>query len=183
MALTAALFGSLASLGATTIVVVPVHEPLSLHGSDGDDAISDIGEALQATVMDRPMAMTGAFPEVIVDAIATPHKIPTNNPNYQVEEANLLILCQVGIQGEVTDEGLLVRLDISNLTIPEEVDLTSRQVMKLALVALRKTLYDYQQNQASPLNVSVMILGAEGNKASLADLAVKFTLDQGASAN
>lgn len=183
LTLLAAIFVPFAALHATTIVVIPIHEPLSLHGTDGDDAISDIGEALQATVMNRPMALTGAFPEVIVDAIATPHKIPTNNPNYQVEEANLLILCHVGIQGEITEEGLLVRLDISNLTIPEEVDLTSRQVLKLALVALRKTLHDYQQNQASPLNVSVSIVGAEGNKASLADLGMKFTLDQGASAN
>ena len=58
---------------ASTIMVVPVFEPLSLHGTDGDEAVSDIGEALQACVMARPMAMTGAFPEVLVDAIRSPH--------------------------------------------------------------------------------------------------------------
>ena len=31
---------------ATTIMVVPIFEPLSLHGTDGDEAISDTGEAL-----------------------------------------------------------------------------------------------------------------------------------------
>ena len=75
---------------ATTITVVPIFEPLSLHGTDGDEAISDTGEALQACVMSRPMAMTGAFPEVLVDAIRSPHLIPTNNPNYKVQETNLI---------------------------------------------------------------------------------------------
>ena len=41
-------------------MVVPVFEPLSLHGTDGDEAISDTGEALQACVMSRPKALTGA---------------------------------------------------------------------------------------------------------------------------
>ncbi len=161
---------------ATTIMVVPVYEPLSLHGSDGDDAIFEIGEALQATVMARPMALTGAFPEVIVDAIATPHKIPTNNPNYEVEEANLLVLCGVKISGELTEEGLLVRFDLENLSIPQEVDLTSRQLLKLALVALRKTLEIYQQPQPEPLAVKVVVTGTHENNESLKDLGVEFML-------
>ena len=78
---------------ASTITIVPVFEPISLHGTDGDEAISEIGAALQASVMSRPMALTGAFPEVLVDAIRSPHLIPTNHPNYKVEEANLLVLC------------------------------------------------------------------------------------------
>ena len=35
---------------ATTIMVVPIHEPISLHGTDGDEVISEVGEALQAAV-------------------------------------------------------------------------------------------------------------------------------------
>lgn len=31
---------------ATTITVIPIFEPLSLHGTDGDEVISDSGEAL-----------------------------------------------------------------------------------------------------------------------------------------
>lgn len=50
---------------ATTITVVPIFEPLSLHGTDGDEAISEIGAALQASVMPRPMALTGALLLVI----------------------------------------------------------------------------------------------------------------------
>ncbi len=162
------------SLTATTITVVPVYEPLSLHGTDGDEAISEIGEALQAAVQPRPMAMTGAFPEVLVDAIRTPHSIPTNNPNYKVREANLLVLCQIGISGEMTEEGLLVRLDVSQLAIPTDVDLTSRQVLKLAIVALRKTLEEYQGPQLQPLSVTVAVEGVDDAKATLRDLDVTF---------
>ena len=165
--------------GATTITTVPIFEPLSLHGTDGDEAISEIGEALQAAVMSRPMALTGAFPEVLVDAIRRPHAIPTNHPNYKVKEANLLVLCKVDIAAEMTEKGLLVRLNIANLTIPDEVDLTSRQVLKLALVALRKTLDAYQIHQQQALKVTVVVDGADEGKAALRELAVKFEVAAG----
>jgi hypothetical protein len=159
---------------ATTITMVPIFEPLSLHGTDGDDAVSEVGVALQASVMSRPMALTGAFPEVLVESMCRPHLIPTNNPNYQVKETNLLVLCQVAITGEMTDAGLLVDFNITKLSIPPEVDLTSRQVLKLALVALRKTLEAYQVNQQNPLKVTVQVVGADDGKAALRDLEVKF---------
>lgn len=162
---------------ATTISVVPIHEPISLHGTDVDDIISETGEALQATVLARPMALTGAFPEVLVESIRTPHKLPTNNPNYTVEEANLLVLCNVGIGAELTDEGLLVKIDVSELSIPQEVDITSRQLLRLTLVALRRTLEEYHRPQTDPLNVIVAITGTSENNASLMDLQVTFTLE------
>lgn len=161
---------------ATTITVVPIFEPLSLHGTDGDEVISDSGEALQACVMSRPMAMTGAFPEVLVDAIRSPHLIPTNNPNYKVQETNLLVICNIGISGEMTDGTLTVRLDVSQLNIPTEIDLTSRQILKLAIVALRKTLEEYQKPQSQPLKVSLVIEGAEDGKAGLRDLGTRFEI-------
>ncbi|MFM2196669.1 MAG: hypothetical protein RLZZ505_101 [Verrucomicrobiota bacterium] len=162
---------------ATTISVVSIHEPVSLHGTDVDGMISDTGEALQATVIARPMALTGAFPEVLIEAIRTPHKIPTNNPNYKVEEANLLILCNVDIGAELTDEGLVVDLDVSQLSIPVEVDLTSRQLLKLSLVALRRTLEEYHRPQTEPLKVMVAITGTTEKNASLMDLQVNFTME------
>lgn len=170
----------IASSSATTIMVVPVFEPLSLHGTDGDEAISDTGEALQACVMSRPMALTGAFPEVLVDSIRSPHLVPTNNPNYRVQEANLLVLCNVGIGAELTDEEqLTVRLDVTQLVIPTEVDLTSRQILKLAIVALRKTLEEYQRPQTDAIEVNLVIDGAEGDKAGLRDLGVTFVVEGG----
>ncbi len=157
-------------LFATTISVVPVYEPLSLHGTDVDAVISDTGEALQATVLPRAMALTGAFPEVLIEAIRTPHKLPTNNPNYKVEEANVLVLCNVSIGAELTDEGLVVKLDVRDLDIPAEVDLTSRQLLKITLVALQRTLEEYNSAQTDPLNVSIVIDGTNENNATLKDL-------------
>ena len=168
---------------ATTITVVPVFEPLSLHGTDGDEAISEIGAALQASVMPRPMALTGAFPEVLVDAIRSPHLIPTNNPNYKVQEANLLVLCNVGISGEMTGGVLTVRLNVAQLVIPADVDLTTRQILNLAIVALRKTLDEYQRPQTQPLSVVVLIDGVDEAKASLRDLDTKFVIAAEAAAN
>lgn len=176
-------FGLLTHSAATTITVVPIFEPLSLHGTDGDDAISEIGEALQATVMARPMALTGAFPEVLVDSIRTPHAIPTNNPNYEVGEANLLVLCKIGISGEMSESGLLIRFDVTELAIPAEVDLTSRQVLKLAIVAIRRTLEAYQAPQTQPLPVSVVVEGADEGTAPLKDLALTFTIGTPAAAD
>jgi len=164
---------------ATTITMVPVFEPLSLHGTDGDEVIAETGEALQATVMPRPMALTGAFPEVLVESIRSPHKIPTNNPNYKVTEANLLVLCRIGLHATLTDAGLRVRLDVSNLAIPQDVDLTSRQVLKLAIVAVRKTLEEYQKLQTSSLPVTLDIEGADESKSPLRDLSAKFVVAAG----
>lgn len=172
----AALLLSGTALHATTIMVVPVFEPLSLHGTDGDEAISDIGEALQASVMSRPMALTGAFPEVLMDAIRSPHLIPTNNENYKVQEANLLVLCNIGINGEMNQAGLTVTLDVSQLAIPPAVDLTSRQILKLAIVAIRKTLEEYQRPQTDPLDVTLVITGTDEDNSGLRDLGSKFTI-------
>lgn len=178
---TGLLFAS--SAGSTTIMVVPIFEPISLHGTDGDEAISEVGEALQASVMSRPMALTGGFPEVLVDAIRSPHLIPTNNPNYKVQEANLLVLCNIGISGEMNENNnLTVRLNISELSIPADVDLTTRQILNLAIIALRKTLDEYQHQQTLPLVVNLLIEGADDTKSSLRDLATKFTIGDGDSA-
>lgn len=162
---------------ATTISVVPIHEPISLHGTDVDDILSSTGEALQATVMPRPMALTGAFPETLVEAIRTPHPIPSNNPNYKVTEANLLVLCKVFITAKSTEEGLHIALDISKLEIPAEVDLTSRQLLKLTLIAIQRTLENYISPQANALDVIVIIDGTSEKNESLKDLQVTFSVE------
>ena len=161
---------------ATTIMVVPVFEPLSMHGTDGDEAISDIGEALQATVMSRPMALSGAFPEALVEAMRTPHPLPSNNPNYGVREANLFVLCNIGISATLTEKGLDVAFEIGSLEIPPEVDLTTRQILRIGLVALRNTLAEYQRPQPNPLNVRLIITGAEGNLEPLRDVGTEFVV-------
>lgn len=174
----AVLFALVLPLAATTISVVPVFEPLSMHGTDVDADISDIGEALQATVESRPMALTGAMPEVLIEAIRTPHRFPSNNPNYKVEEVNLLVICNIGITAEAREEGLHVALNVAQLAVPEPVDLTGRQVLKLALVAIRKTLEEYQRPQSEPLKVQVVIEGTDEGSASLSDLGTAYTLGE-----
>ena len=169
-----------APAGATTITMVPVFEPISLHGTDGDEVITEIGEALQACVMSRPMALTGAFPETLVEAIRSPYMPPTNNPNYKVKETNLLVICNIGIHAEMTTEGLQVKMDIAELSIPPEIDLTARQILKLAIMAIHKTLEAYQKNQTTPLAVNLIIDGAEEGKAGLRDLSSKFTIGENA---
>lgn len=179
--LAAGLLGSTAS--ASTIMVVPIFEPLSLHGTDGDEVISEIGATLQAAVMARPMALTGAFPEVLVDAIRSPHLIPSNHPNYVVKESNLLVISNIGISGEIINGTLTVRFDVSQLSIPPEVDLTSRQILRLAIVALRKTLEEYQRPQTELLPVELIVDGADEAKASLRDLNSKFLIGEAGAAN
>jgi uncharacterized protein YfeS len=165
------------NLFATTISVVPIHEPLSLHGTDVDDIISETGEALQATVMSRPVALTGAFPEVLVEAIRSSHLIPSNNPNYEVDEANLLILCNVSIKAETTADELKVSIDVSQLKIPREVDITSRQLLKLTLVAMQRTLEAYNKPQTEALIVTVTIDGTTEKNQTLKNLELTFMVD------
>lgn len=174
---------TLVNASASTITIVPIFEPLSLHGTDGDDAVSEIGETLQASVMPRPMALTGAFPEALIDAIRTPHLIPTNNPNYKVQETNLLVLCNIGINGEILDNVLTVKLDVSQLAIPTDVDLTTRQILKLAIISIRKTLEEYQRPQTQKLTVIIIIAGTDDAKASLRDLGTQFKIPEEAEAN
>jgi hypothetical protein len=174
---------TLMTASASTIMIVPIFEPLSLHGTDGDEAVSEIGETLQASVMSRPMALTGAFPEVLIDAIRSPHLIPTNNPNYKVQETNLLVLCNIGINAEILDNVLTVKLDVSQLAIPPDVDLTTRQILKLAIISVRKTLEEYQRPQTQKLTVIIVITGTDEPKASLRDLGTRFTIPEEPEAN
>jgi hypothetical protein len=168
-----ALFVS-SNLMATTISVVPIYEPLSLYGTDTGDIIVDIGEALQAAVMPRPMAITGAIPEALVEAIRTPHPIPTNADNYKVKEANLLILCNLTMAAEMTEDGMTVNLDVSKIEIPAEIDITARQLIRITFAALQKTLEAYQQQQTEPLHVGIKITGTTEKNVTLKDLEATF---------
>lgn len=166
-----------ASLKATTLSVVPIFEPISLHGTDVDGALTNSDEALQATVVRRPMALSGAFPETLVEATRTPHRLATNDPQYDVEEVNLLELCAIGIAAEMTREGLVVVLDVSEAEIPREVDATLRQVMKLTALAVRRTLEVYQEPQPEALKVFLKIKGEGVVMDSLRDLEGHYLIE------
>ena len=175
-----ALLGLLVPLSAPaiTIEVVRVFQPISLHGTDGAGDVEDGEQVLQAAVMSRPVALAGAIPEDLVKAVAAPCRIPTNTPAYEVVESNLLLLCGIDLGVDMLQERLLVTLDVSQLKIPEEVDLTARQVLNLTIRAVRKTLEGYYAHGGEKLLWEVRITGTGEATASLKDLSGKHSVGE-----
>lgn len=133
---------------------------------------------LQAAVMARPMALAGAIPEDLVKAVGDPCKIASNSPAYREEEANLLIICKIHLSVGMQDERLIVRLDVSDLAMPEEVDLTARQALTLSIRAIRKTLEAYFAHGEEKLPWEVRIIGTNQKNASLKNLSAKYTVGE-----
>ena len=163
------------TLSAITVEVVRLYQPISLHGTDGAGD-EDGAEVMQAAVMSRPMALAGAIPEDLVKAVGDPCKIASNSPAYTVEEANLLLICKIGLSVEMLESRLLVRLDISKLEMPEEVDLTARQVLTMAIKSIRRTLEAYFSHSDEKLAWEGRITGTKDSNSSLKNLSAKYTV-------
>ena len=164
---------------AITVEVVNLHQPLSLHFTDGvGEEIN--GELLQAAVMSRPYAITGAIPEDLVKAVATPHQIPSNAEAYNLKDANLLNLCKIALNAEMRRGKLLVRFDVSKFSIPEEVDLAAQEVMQLSIMAVERTLRDYFKKvyEEEAFEVSIGVVGTNEGNASLRELAKRFKIGE-----
>ena len=175
----AAFLLSTGLVSGVTVEVVQVYQPLSLHGTDGIGEALEEGDPVQAAVMARPYALTGAVPEDLVKAVASPHRIVTNAEGYEVPDANLLNLCKIGLKAEVRQARLLVRLDVSSFEMPEEGDLTIRQALTFSIIAIQRTLEDYFQHvPGDPLEVSVGIKGTREGNETLKDLARRFRVGQ-----
>ncbi len=161
---------------AITLEVVKLFQPVSLHGTDGVGDEEEGKEPIQAGVMSRPVVISGAIPEDLVKAIAMPHKIASNSPAYEVEDANLLNLCKVKLTVEMKGERLLVRLDVTDFMLPEDLDLTARQVLRLTIKSVRQTLKDYFKNgeEEEAVEVSIAVIGTNEGNESLKDLGVRF---------
>lgn len=166
------------AVSASTIEVIRLYQPLSLHGTDGVGDHEEIDELLQASVMDAPFALSGATPEDIVEAVGRPHKIRANTPNYKVDEANLVILAGVSLDAELEDAKLLIRIDVSKLSIPVNVDLTSRQILKMTILAIQRTLEEYYSHGRDSLFCEIEITGTNEKNETLRDLAQKFTIGE-----
>lgn len=163
---------SLAS--ATTLEVLQVFQPISLHGTDVDHDFE--GQHIQARVFPRPMVLSGAMPENLVAAIASPHRMPASN-NYEVKESNLLVLYKVDLHALLgDDEILVVTFDLSKMKGPEGVALPIRTVLRLSIAALKKTLSDYHHAENDLLNVRVVIAGTNEKNSSLKDLSGSFVI-------
>ena len=157
-----------------TIEVVRLYQPLSLHGTDAAGDNETLEEVVQASVMSRPLAIAGAIPEDLVKAVAEPCKIMSNSPAYTLDEANLLILCKIGLTVQIVDDLLIVRLDVSKLAIPEDIDLSSRQILRLSITAIRKTLEHYYAQIDEAIEWKVVIEGTGPKNKSLKDLGKKY---------
>lgn len=157
----------------TTLDVLQVFQPLSLHGTDVDHKFE--GEHIQARVFSRPMVLSGAMPEGLVAAIATPHSMPASE-NYKVKESNLLVLYNVAMDAALEDGSLVVTFDLSELKAPEGVELPIRVVLRLAIASLKQTLSDFHHAENEPLKVSLVIAGTTKGNASLRDLALPFVI-------
>lgn len=165
---------------ASTIEVVRLYQPLSLHGTDGAGEHQEVDELLQASVMATPYALSGAFPEDLVKAVALPNKLRTNTEGYEVAEVNLVILSGLTIDVTMEDANLIITLDVSKLSIPEEIDLTTRQILKMTISSIIKTLQGYYSHDEETLTLycDVEITGTTESNASLADLTQKFTIGE-----
>lgn len=101
--------------------------------------------------------------------------MPTNSENYEVKEANLLLLCGIGLVGEMEEQKLVAAIDVSKLAIPVDIDLTHRQILNLTIIAIRKTMRAYFNEEGEDkLLCEVRIEGVNEKTKSLEELATKF---------
>ena len=172
--ITALFLASITLAGATTLDVLRVYQPLSLHGTDVDHDFE--GQPVAARIFARPMVLSGAMPENLVAAIATPHRMPSTF-NYDVKECNLLTLYGVDVTGSMVDSGeLVVAFNLAKVKIPEGVELPLRTVLKLSIKALKQTLSEYHHVENKPMKVKITITGTTAKNISLGDLAERFVV-------
>ena len=161
---------------ATTLEVLEVFQPISLHETDMVHEF--LGEDIQARIFSRPLVLSGAMPEGLVSAVASPHQLPAVD-NYEVRECILLALYKVALNGDFDDkDALVVTFDLKEMKAPEEVDLSIRKVLQLSIKALRKTLVSYHHPENGPLKVRVVIAGTKEGNASLKDLGTSFKVGE-----
>lgn len=152
--------------------VCNVHQPLSLHGTDVVTAFD--GDQIQAGIFSSPAVLFGAMPESLINAVAAKHRFAPSE-HFKVPESNLLVLCGISLAAEIVDDETVAVFDLSKLSIPEEVDLSVRTVLKLAIQSLKLTLMDYQDPENEAIVVRIEIRGFKEDSASLRNLSEKFS--------
>lgn len=178
------IFLSLLMLGSVcgvTKEVVRVFQPVSYHETDSATEYGVKGKLVQAAVADRLVVLSGAFPEDLVKAVAMPHRLASNNPTYEVEEVNLLLLCGLALEVNRSEEAIEVLVDCSGLKIPEVIELTAKQVLTMTIESIRRTLRVYYQEGAHDSFQCHLTLGglSEENE-KLAELKTDFKVGPGA---
>ena len=161
---------------ASTLDVVKIYHPVSLHGTDSAAEESG-GEVFQAGVFSRPLALSGAFPEALVDAVARPFQME-GSESYKVKECNLMVLCGLAVSCELEDQKLRIELDVSKMKLPKEVEMNASLVVKLAVKAIQKTLWAHPMDDGDKLPCEIIITGVTKTNKGLAALGKKFTLGE-----
>lgn len=147
--------------------VVQVFVPASYHDTDSATEYGVKGELLQAAVIDRFMVLSGAFPEDLAKAVLLPLQFTSNNPTYEVKEANLAILCGLELDVTQVEETLNITINCSELEIPEVVEITAHQVLAMTIESLRRTLrlyYAVGAHESLTCSIHLSELGDEHQK-------------------
>ncbi len=163
---------------AVTTEVVMVYQALSFHGTDqlGDSGV--LKEPIQADVLSVPMALSGAFPEVLVSAVAKPHQMASIG-SYAEKEANLVVLNKLRLMALQENGNLSIKIDVSAYEAQEDIEPGPRETLTLLIVALRKTLQQWGSLQPEKLKVFIDIVGVKTEQAFLKELVTDFTIGGG----
>lgn len=160
---------------AVTKEVVRVFQPVSYHDTDSASEFGVKGELVQAAVTERAIVLSGAFPEDLAKSVAMPYRLPSNNPTYGVEEANLLVLCGIKLEATRAGEHLVVEVDCTEFAIPELVELTARQILTMTVESIRRTVrVYYQSDMHEAFECEIRLVALNEATKSLADLSEKF---------
>lgn len=155
--------------------VVKVFVPVSYHETDSAVEYGVKGELVQAAVIPRPMVLSGAFPEDLVKAVVMPFRLTSNNPTYEVKEANLFLLCGLQLEAVSVESNLKISIDCENLKIPEVIELSNRQMLTMAVEAVRRTVRSYYSgDEFSSFRCEVFFTRLAKRDKALAELSTTF---------
>ncbi len=127
---------------SSTKSVCRVWQPISLHGTDVSSVLGKESGVDYTVLMSRPVVLSGALPEDLVYAVALKHQLASIG-GYDEKEAHLIALSKIKLRAQLTDDGLLVTVDVSGAVVPKEVEVSLFNVVKLSIAALKMTLEDY----------------------------------------
>lgn len=165
MLFSAAAFPVTVTLGKVTTVV-------SLLGMDVDADVEGVGEGLSATLVERPMALSGAFPEVLVWAIAAPYQLGSAG-HFQEKESNQLVLSSISLGAVLEGKELAVTIDVSQLKINPDAELSPRHLVDLTILAIRRNLEGWED-----LEVSISVEGAREGMEYLTAMGTRFSVGE-----
>jgi hypothetical protein len=113
-----------------------VYQPLTTMGTDMEGGI----------VVAKVAIIASGPPANVLSYISAPHQLPQRGPQI-VEDSNLLSRIGISVTGEESgDNGrFIATLDLSQMKLPKEYELTDEAVVKAALRCIRNTINEIGQ--------------------------------------